>query len=346
MCLSPFRPGGALSSPLTKKQMQDRIGGKKSVAQLKTIGMDFDCGRCPYCRKKRSSDWAMRIMHEMSTRDNKGCFITLTYRDEDLPPLRSLCKDDVQLYVKRLRKALDKSGAISYYLSGEYGTTTRRPHYHIALLGLSGDDFLKLSCAVQISQPGEKYTRYHDNKWTMGHINVEPLTISSAQYVAWYTTHKRESNYQHNYTGLVKPFQVQSQGIGLAWAETNADVCRANKIRYNGYARGVPRYYCKRLGIDRRKLYDDYIQEQQSDIIASARNAGVQIAPPPPLNYGSNLAQAYVTNTPEPTYTPNNDKSVYWMGLYVSMAMYNYIARLRYQHNISLIQTRHKRDRL
>jgi len=49
----------------------------------------------------------------------------------------SLIKRDVQLFIKRLRKEQDSRGSskIKYYLVGEYGDLTKRPHYHAAIFG-------------------------------------------------------------------------------------------------------------------------------------------------------------------------------------------------------------------
>jgi hypothetical protein len=59
-------------------------------------------------------------------------FVTLTYNDESLPDNKSLDKRDAQLWLKRFRK-LYPSGTIRYFLVGEYGEKTMRPHYHAVL---------------------------------------------------------------------------------------------------------------------------------------------------------------------------------------------------------------------
>lgn len=69
----------------------------------------------------------------------KGLYITLTYRDDDLPFSPSykptLCKRDFQLFMKRLRKALSPL-TFRFFACGEYGEKTSRPHYHGILFGL------------------------------------------------------------------------------------------------------------------------------------------------------------------------------------------------------------------
>jgi len=60
-----------------------------------------------------------------------------TRTDETPAHADSLIKRDVQLFVKRLRKDQDARGLakIRYYLVGEYGDQTKRPHYHAAIFG-------------------------------------------------------------------------------------------------------------------------------------------------------------------------------------------------------------------
>lgn len=65
-------------------------------------------------------------------------FITLTYAPEFCPVtpngFMTLNRDDITKYFKRLRKWMKDDTVnlrpFKYYLVGEYGTETRRPHYH------------------------------------------------------------------------------------------------------------------------------------------------------------------------------------------------------------------------
>lgn len=100
------------------------------------------CERCTPCWVKRKARWATRLELELvATGDASGqpsSFVTLTYRDEDLPPGGSLRKRDVQLYVKRLRKAVAKASGLRFRVSycGEYGGRRGRAHYHLMAFGL------------------------------------------------------------------------------------------------------------------------------------------------------------------------------------------------------------------
>ena len=65
-----------------------------------------------------------------------SCFITLTYNDENLPNPPVVSKREAQLFIKRLRKLLYPK-LFRYYIVGEYGDKSNRPHYHALLFGVS-----------------------------------------------------------------------------------------------------------------------------------------------------------------------------------------------------------------
>lgn len=51
------------------------------------------CGRCRGCRLERTRQWSVRLMHEAQFHE-RVCFITPTYRDEDLPGSRAATRPD------------------------------------------------------------------------------------------------------------------------------------------------------------------------------------------------------------------------------------------------------------
>lgn len=94
------------------------------------------CRQCIGCRLDSSRDWAVRCVHEAQVSD-ASCFVTLTYDEANVP--RSLTHAHFQAFMHRLRKRLNRS--IRFYMAGEYGDTTLRPHYHACMFGtdFSGD---------------------------------------------------------------------------------------------------------------------------------------------------------------------------------------------------------------
>lgn len=105
-------------------------------------------------------------VHEFSS------FWTFTYDDDHLPPDGSLCPRHAQLFFKRLREGLAPR-VCRYFLVGEYGDETFRPHYHAALFGVS-----------------ELEVPYVSQCWGLGHVVAGTLTWASAAYVAGYVTKK------------------------------------------------------------------------------------------------------------------------------------------------------------
>ena len=116
--------------------------------------IEIPCGKCIGCRLDYTRDWANRMMLEASYHE-QNYFITLTYDDTHVPksyyacpetgealPSLTLSKRDIQLFLKRLRKLTGQS--FRYYLCGEYGSNTHRPHYHLIVFGLNLDDLKPL----------------------------------------------------------------------------------------------------------------------------------------------------------------------------------------------------------
>ena len=102
------------------------------------------CGRCPVCSARRVSGWSFRLMKE-GERSSSSYFITLTYDTNHVPispkGYMSLSKTDIQKFFKRLRKTNEEK--IKYYVVGEYGSKTMRPHYHIILFNAKLETILK-----------------------------------------------------------------------------------------------------------------------------------------------------------------------------------------------------------
>lgn len=102
-------------------------------------GIPFPCGHCLACRINRRRKWTLRlILESMSYAPEDIRFVTLTYNEDSLPYdtryVPTLCKHDIVTYLKRLRYYVP---SMRYFVGGEYGTKTNRPHYHLILFGVS-----------------------------------------------------------------------------------------------------------------------------------------------------------------------------------------------------------------
>lgn len=101
------------------------------------------CGKCVLCRENKASEWSFRALCENQSSISQPLFVTLTfkpkYRHND-----GIHKEDIQLFMKRLRRNLDKRGIehnIRYFACGEYGKKSKVPHYHLILWNFPRENF-------------------------------------------------------------------------------------------------------------------------------------------------------------------------------------------------------------
>lgn len=182
----------------------------------------YPCGQCMPCRFNRRRIWTHRIMLE-SLLHGDNCFATLTYENGSLPLLpgtlgiATLVPSDIQNWLKRLRKAIEPL-RIRYYLVGEYGDESWRPHYHVALFGYPG-------CAYGVSRyraPWRKQNccescdRVRDT-WGKGFVELGQLEIKSAQYVAGYVAKKMTSKDDPRLEGRYPEFARMSLRPGIGY---------------------------------------------------------------------------------------------------------------------------------
>lgn len=197
------------------------------------------CGQCIGCRLDYSRTWASRMCLEASSHEHNW-FVTLTYDDEHLPPpvggyvdsstgeyvdncFSSLSKRDVQLFVKRLRKNTGQQ--IRYYLAGEYGDQSFRPHYHLILFGLDLDD-------LQLQKRSSLGFCYYVSDiirkaWPFGNHVVCDFCWETAAYTARYVVKKlkgRDVTFYNDFA-IEPPFVLMSlkPGIGRDYYDRNKD---------------------------------------------------------------------------------------------------------------------------
>lgn len=153
--------------------------------------IQLPCGRCIGCRLERSRQWAVRLVHENRLHECSS-FITLTYRDDKLPPGGSLRIKDFQDFMKRFRK--DQGTRLRFFHCGEYGEKRRRPHYHAIIFGESFDDWGDCYDVERAAKGDIDYitwsSRRLDRLWPFGLNRVGRVTFESCAYVARYVTKK------------------------------------------------------------------------------------------------------------------------------------------------------------
>lgn len=177
-------------SPLRAFYGEKGASGKRGItfdrnASFSGEPLRLPCGQCIGCRLDRSLQWAVRCMHEKQLH-NRSSFVTLTYSNEFLPEGGTLVKRDHQLFMKKLRKRC--GDGIRFYMCGEYGTRSKRPHYHYIFFNHDFDD--KKFHAV--AKRGEKlYTSaLLSELWPYGYNVIGDVTLESCAYVARYVVEK------------------------------------------------------------------------------------------------------------------------------------------------------------
>jgi len=239
-----------------------RIVFDKAMAIPGSRSQPVKCGQCIGCRLDKTREWAARCHHEASLHETSS-FVTLTYDDEQLPEDGSLNKEHFQGFMKRLRakwvqkdpikREYGQVEKIRYYMCGEYGPKTGRPHYHACLFGFGFDDLVLYKEAPE----GNIYISEELNRrWGYGFATVGEVTYESAAYVAGYTIGKATGPREDEYESLdletgeiytvQPPYATMSlkPGIGADWfKQFKGDCFPKDFVTINGRKQQPPKFY-------------------------------------------------------------------------------------------------------
>lgn len=303
-CYTPLRawpiginPTGKTDYKITGRNVDhlEKINGKwmPNVDKYTYYGnvlrdyIEIPCGKCIGCRLDYSRTWANRMMLELKDHES-AYFVTLTYDNDNVPvtyyadpdtgeALESLTlvKRDVQLFFKRLRKALGDT-KIRYYLCGEYGSQTLRPHYHAIIYGLTLSDLI----VVRKMEYGQLYTsEFLTNIWQKGMVGVTEVTWETCAYVARYVTKKLNGNLSEFYKlhNLQPEFALMSRKPGIArkyYDENKDEFYNYDEIYLKTAKKGIkfkpPRYFDCLYAIDNPEHYDK-IKVRRTNLAKSLR---------------------------------------------------------------------------
>lgn len=250
MCLQPF----------TKK-----IPPNANSPNWRVI--EIPCGKCIQCKAKYQNSIMIRIVEELKCW-SKASFVTLTYSDSNLPQIfnqstgethGTLVKKHFQDWLKRYRQSYfrknHKKAEFKYYLCGEYGPRTFRPHAHVIFFGL---DRLDLNDAIYDWQTKYGFADYE----TIDLTSVKSLA-NTGRYIGKYASKGVYDNPLIE-LGLVLPtFRLMSKGLGLSYVEKNkkyhlsgdidqiTDKCHYSlqSVRYS-----LPRYYKNKIYGEKSRL--------------------------------------------------------------------------------------------
>lgn len=197
------------------------------------------CGKCFICRKKRVSQWTLRLTHEYQSNysDTPMYFVTLTYNNDNFVN-PSLNISDVQKYIKRVRIEIHRKSKskrpIKYLLVGEYGFKSMRKHFHIIFLGVP-----------------KKFAYLLEEKWYFGFSSVKYCNVNTVRYLLKYSFKQHFINpSEYKKLGLYPPFFSCSKGFGLNYLLNPTVIERLLELRYfcdNDRIYGIPRYYRKKM---------------------------------------------------------------------------------------------------
>ena len=244
------------------------------------------CGKCIACKINQSTEWADRLIHEYET-NPVGGFVTLTYDDDHVKMFNgtlTLHEPDMQLWFKKLRWHLEQEGCsteIKYFYCGEYGSETKRPHYHAIIIGVDIPTLRTLGNRLWKMCDPECY-------------KVELICPESIRYVTGYISKAVEADtirYAKEH-GIQKPYQRMSKNIGLKWMSKNKKEIREKLsiITIEGAIHPLPRYYKKKLHITKndypdktpdefKKFHDNMknAEQREKNLIAQKRAKGQKL---------------------------------------------------------------------
>jgi hypothetical protein len=268
-CDSPFRKYSSGQQVYVKskddkgKYIKDENGHDVRELKVFTDDIDVDCGVCYPCRHRRLVEWCYRLQKE-DARSRSSFFVTLTYSPEKVPLSPNgfmtlekgsvlnldksvkVQKTSVQLFMKRLRKshANYSDDKIKFWMVGEYGDISKRPHYHMLIFNLCDDKIIM-------------------KEWDQGSVYIGRVTGASIAYCCKYSMKEHKIPMFKN-DDRVEEYSVCSKGIGdnflteemIRWLK--ADLTRSQIVNSQGYKINLPRYYSKKV-YNKRELMEKRI---------------------------------------------------------------------------------------
>lgn len=234
---------------------------------------EVPCGKCLGCRLDYARTWSNRCMLESQVASDNW-FITLTYDDENLVfgdhGFATLEPKHFTDFMKRLRKHYADRGHenVRFYMAGEYGDSTYRPHYHMLAFNLPILDLQFYSR----SPLGDCYynSPLLTEKWGHGHVVIGELTYQSAAYTARYCMKKVDKSIDYDAIGVHKEYVRMSRrpGIGYGFLLNNLEEVYSDGKIYlpDGKMCSPFRYFdlkAEELGINVQKEKERRLQAMQ-----------------------------------------------------------------------------------
>lgn len=211
--------------------------------KLKGLAPMVRCKKCYQCRIQNMNEWQLRMQLE-HLRSHRTWWITLTFNDKTLKPLRETHKDDpvalsdaliklTQKYLKLLRYKAETP--FKYIRVFEIGNGKRTPpgqktardgHPHFHLLIFEQDDKAKLTKRIL------NHTWNH-NGYFYGRLVKDAGNDREIRYISKYM-HKQKSDMQTTYKGykFLPYHNSRDFGADHKHVRSNINFARKHNIQY------------------------------------------------------------------------------------------------------------------
>lgn len=258
------------------------------------------CKWCAGCQETYSKQWAARCMLEANQYE-QNYFLTLTYDEDHIPRDDEVVNkktgeifendnwmqghlepDDIKDFLKRLRRhwkyhydfpkneiiGYDENGkeikppGIRFYLCGEYGGQTQRPHYHAIMFNMPIKPESLEVYKMDKATGNVTYTSKEIEKiWGKGFITIGEVNWDTCAYVARYVMKKMKgwrSDESYYEQGMSPEFVRMSRmpGIGLDFFNKNfQEIYARDEIIIKGRKESIstikpPEYYDRIFAIN------------------------------------------------------------------------------------------------
>lgn len=216
---------------MSYEQIENCVIMDSETGETWPLFMIVPCGKCIICREKRRNDWAIRAAAETAYAKYAPLLITLTYNNAHLPA-EGLKASHIEMFFKHMHNWFDKhypDVEFRYIGCGEYGTHTKRPHYHIQLWNFPQNSSTHMVIINRIIQrfwsnayqerneKGQFLTKYDH----LGFVNVKRCDNGASMYVNKYITKGREAPKGQTPNFSFRTRSRRSGAIGYQWIKDN-----------------------------------------------------------------------------------------------------------------------------
>lgn len=235
-------------------------------------------------------------------RSRSAFFVTLTYDNDHVPVSRNgfltldcsrvingkyICSD-VQLFLKRLRyfNKDNKKWPLKYYMCGEYGSESMRPHYHIILFNCELSNLLGPKYALQAEYGNlllDGKDEFNCEKWPCGHITVGDFSQGSVGYTLKYISKDSQVG-KFERDDRVREYSRMSKKLGDNYLKQdikNYHLADALNRMYCTTDEGVklpmPRYYKEKIYTQWQRLSIAYQMEKKARDEYNKKSVGDQL---------------------------------------------------------------------